>query len=215
MRNLDSIASAFAGLRSPAAPLSIGTVIRCRRLSGAELGRFADVYRRRSGLSCDVDYLARAQVWATFDADGRMMGGWVLNCALPFRYSSVLPPGRALSWTPPPDRTCEIACTWFHPELGQPGRVAIYLRLVSEVIATGRPYILAGTTNLKIMAIHRQCLPHLLYAGPGATTANQYVYFGEARRILVRYLAAAGRRCLGLAAPAWSADVERLYTPGP
>jgi hypothetical protein len=141
------------------------TVRRAR--GGPELDAFATGYSGVSGYRVDPCYLARGRVFVAVRAD-RLVGGFVLNVAPPFRTRTRMPESaqRRLAREFPPDRTVELACVWLANEArGGLSSTSLWASLVWHASRQGRPRVVFGTEVDRLRRLYERTGARLLYEG--------------------------------------------------
>jgi hypothetical protein len=141
--------------------------VRVRRAHGRELDAFGDGYASASGYRVEREYLARSQVFVAVRAK-RVVGGFVLNVAPPFRTMLRLPEParRSLASEFPSDDTVELACVWLAPQSRGPlASAALWARLVWHASRRGRRHVVFGTEVDRLRRRYELTGARLLYEG--------------------------------------------------
>lgn len=157
-----------------------------------ELRRFAMEYEDRvfkqAGTNAkptpDLAYLANTLVYGAFTADGKMVGGLVLNRCAPMRYVDILsqPVADALFAENGLTRSdiVELTYLWLGREATQFQRLMLLHDAMWLAFRTGKKWLMAGTYARAIAKNQMITLRRMLYVGPGTL-------FGRKRRFWVYY----------------------------
>jgi hypothetical protein len=153
---------------SDLARASVRPPLTVRRTRGAqELDAFATGYCRVSGYRVDLPYLSRARVFVAV-RDDRLVGGFVLNVAPPFRTRTRMPESEQRRLAPefPPERTVELACVWLAKEArGGLSSASLWACLVWHASRQGRPRVVFGTEVDRLSRLYERTGARLLYEG--------------------------------------------------
>lgn len=145
-----------------------GCFLTLRRAQGPhELDGFAAGYLAASGYRVDPGFLQRARVFVGV-RDGRVVGGFVLNFAPPFRTLIRMPERdqRRLAHEFPPDRTVELACVWLAKEArGRLCSALLWSSLVWHASRQRRQHVVFGTEVDRLRRYYERTGPRLLYEG--------------------------------------------------
>jgi hypothetical protein len=143
------------------------TSVRVRPAQAAELDAFADGYASASGYRVGREYLARGQVFVAVRAR-RVVGGFVLNVAPPFRTMLRLPEParRRLASEFPANDTVELTCVWLAPQARGPvASATLWGKLVWHASRRGRRRVVFGTEVDRLRRLYELTGPQLLYEG--------------------------------------------------
>lgn len=141
--------------------------LRVRRARARELDAFADGYASASGYRVEREYLTRGQVFVALRAE-RVVGGFVLNVAPPFRTMLRLPEPARRRLAPefPADDTVELTCVWLAPQArGSIASAALWGKLVWHASRRGRRHVVFGTEVVRLRQLYERTGPRLLYEG--------------------------------------------------
>lgn len=112
------------------------------------LEEFSTRWVEQGGQPIDPAYLARCRAFLWIDAAGRVLGGYLLNAAAPFR--SLEGPSdearRAILARLDLDQTFECACLWMLPELrGRLGSMRCWAKVILHLLRFPRRDVLVST----------------------------------------------------------------------
>lgn len=161
--------------------------LRPERLKCAcERDRFAAGYAERAGQP-DMNYLERADLYAVYDDNRKMIAGYAVNSSPPLRYLDVL--DRELAdeviarYGLAESQFCELTYLWIkRHSMSKSDRALLFSGAIWNAFASGKHYILGGSLARSIAANQMSVIRSPLYTGPARVHGKErqvWLYYVE------------------------------------
>lgn len=162
----------------------------------ADLEAYAERFTRAGGGSVSLEHLEASTVYACRNAEGGIVGGFVVSSGRALKVYAVMGEARfaaaAAERGARPEDFAEINCFWMNRKRINAGdRARLYLAMGGASVASGKRFILGGTVVPQLRDAYRWILPRVLFEGEvefKGQTRPAWAFYCEAS--LMRYTTA-------------------------
>lgn len=168
--------------------------------TGIELDAFHKRHHEIADVSLDREYLSQSLVRGFFDDWGTLVGGYVIHRGANLRSFQPVPREELYSLRSrfKHCRIAEITGMWLdRAAVGYPSRVMVYFRCVLDALNVEADVIIASTCVPKLVPIHRNSLPRVVFHGSATHPIAGRPYWilaGSRRALLWRFAAGVMRQ---------------------